>query len=482
MLADYREESTFSFDPGKLSLILLEKGHQQAKGGKRRASRKPRVQAVQHPLTAGPQSPHLTSPTSATPGLPQPLWALAKSEMHKVDQAKANLVSSMDKGEAGRNPPSLAVPPSRSTVQTDKPSTSASVRHEDEDQMEMGFSLQIVEAKIPYGTDKDCDSGVHTSVNFASSFNTDVGYSSETSRAPSYPSSVVFKRRTFTNKSVSQNYSSLTESIGSQGCVDPTRCTTPSPINGDHQSLHPHHPSMASSIKTAVRLNNCDSRRLSYKRACDPDKRISLAFDSMLSEDSDLSYGSQSLPMPVLVESYSLTANCNATPDQQQRIGSNGPSTNLNEASRTQIQQIGDNSAFQQTKLHDQGTSTAGGDIHLLGHSGGHRSVRSRKLSSIWHECIVAHSRLKAALSRLVQSPWMDFFITVSILMNTAFLAAEHHGMSPETKKVLDIGNKVRPSFMSARSLLLRLTLRRCSQSALNSARHPLNSAAQTWP
>ena len=29
----------------------------------------------------------------------------------------------------------------------------------------------------------------------------------------------------------------------------------------------------------------CDARRLSYKRACDPDKRVSLAFDSMLSED-----------------------------------------------------------------------------------------------------------------------------------------------------------------------------------------------------
>jgi len=58
--------------------------------------------------------------------------------------------------------------------------------------------------------------------------------------------------------------------------------------------------------------------------------------------------------------------------------------------------------------------------------------------------CIVTVVRcVRNVLDRLVQSPWMDFVITISIVLNTAFLAAEHHGMSPDVKHVLDVGNKV---------------------------------------
>ena len=100
---------------------------------------------------------------------------------------------------------------------------------------------------------KDCDSGVHTVVNLANSFNTDVGYSSETSRAASHPSSVAFKRRSFTNKSASQNYSSPTESLGSQaGHGDAIGCSqspSPSPMDGFSRPGRP-----------------ADPRRLSYKR------------------------------------------------------------------------------------------------------------------------------------------------------------------------------------------------------------------------
>ena len=100
---------------------------------------------------------------------------------------------------------------------------------------------------------KDCDSGVHTVVNLANSFNTDVGYSSETSRAASHPSSVAFKRRSFTNKSASQNYSSPTESLGSQtGHGDAIGCSqspSPSPMDDYGRSGRP-----------------ADPRRLSYKR------------------------------------------------------------------------------------------------------------------------------------------------------------------------------------------------------------------------
>lgn len=262
---------------------------------------------------------------------------------------------------------------------------------EDEDQIELGFSLQIVEPKMPYGTDKDCDSSVHT-VNFASSFNTDVGYSSETSRAPSYPSSVVFKRRTFTNKSVSQNYSSLTESIGSQ--VNDAIRSTPSPMDD---------------VK-AIRMP-CDSRRLSYKRACDPDKRVSLAFDSMFSEDSDLSYGSQQLPMATSQNAigYCLTDNCNV--------------------SRAHVQ-------VKCEKFVSEGTAT---DTHWMRR----QSLKHRKISSVWNSSVQFCLQIRTFLRRIVRSPWMDFFITVSIVLNTIFLAAEHHGMSVDVKQVLDVGNKV---------------------------------------
>ena len=33
--------------------------------------------------------------------------------------------------------------------------------------------------------------------------------------------------------------------------------------------------------------------------------------------------------------------------------------------------------------------------------------------------------------------------VTVCIILNTAFLAIEHHGMSDELKHILEIGNKV---------------------------------------
>ena len=36
-----------------------------------------------------------------------------------------------------------------------------------------------------------------------------------------------------------------------------------------------------------------------------------------------------------------------------------------------------------------------------------------------------------------------DTTVTLCIILNTAFLAVEHHGMSEDLKHVLDIGNKV---------------------------------------
>ncbi|KAK7584284.1 hypothetical protein V9T40_005247 [Parthenolecanium corni] len=51
--------------------------------------------------------------------------------------------------------------------------------------------------------------------------------------------------------------------------------------------------------------------------------------------------------------------------------------------------------------------------------------------------------RIQNCLYKIVRDPLFELLITVCIILNTIFLAAEHHGMSSELKKVLDVGNKV---------------------------------------
>lgn len=43
----------------------------------------------------------------------------------------------------------------------------------------------------------------------------------------------------------------------------------------------------------------------------------------------------------------------------------------------------------------------------------------------------------------IVKDPLFELFITTCIVLNTLFLALEHHGMSENVRQVLDIGNKV---------------------------------------
>lgn len=49
-------------------------------------------------------------------------------------------------------------------------------------------------------------------------------------------------------------------------------------------------------------------------------------------------------------------------------------------------------------------------------------------------------------LYTIVHDPLFDLLITLCIVLNTLFLALEHHGMSESVKEVLDIGNRVRKS------------------------------------
>ncbi len=175
-----------------------------------------------------------------------------------------------------------------------------------------------------------------------------------------------------------------------------------------------------------------------------------MAFDSMLSGDSDLSYGSQLLmpQQPVLMRKEPVVAA--TTPPKTE---ADPPASNHHHSDPSQLQTV------QFIKHHfvtEEGTET---DNHWLekrhsfqlasagkaacNHVGQNfrRRCQSRAFSlEFW---VGIYRFVSSKLNKIVQSPWMDFFITISIVLNTAFLAAEHHGMSPDVKEVLDVGNKV---------------------------------------
>lgn len=44
---------------------------------------------------------------------------------------------------------------------------------------------------------------------------------------------------------------------------------------------------------------------------------------------------------------------------------------------------------------------------------------------------------------KIVKDPLFELFITMCIVLNTLFLALEHHGMSESIRRALDVGNKV---------------------------------------
>lgn len=62
-------------------------------------------------------------------------------------------------------------------------------------------------------------------------------------------------------------------------------------------------------------------------------------------------------------------------------------------------------------------------------------------------QCCVDYSgwlQFQHGLYRIVRDPLFELAITVCIVLNTMFLAMEHHGMSESVLRALDIGNKVR--------------------------------------
>lgn len=66
----------------------------------------------------------------------------------------------------------------------------------------------------------------------------------------------------------------------------------------------------------------------------------------------------------------------------------------------------------------------------------------------------------------IVKDPLFELFITTCIVLNTLFLALEHHGMSENVRSALDIGNKVswRQALISYPEQLLLLVSQHCSR------------------
>ncbi|CRK95854.1 CLUMA_CG009301, isoform A [Clunio marinus] len=77
------------------------------------------------------------------------------------------------------------------------------------------------------------------------------------------------------------------------------------------------------------------------------------------------------------------------------------------------------------------------------------------------HCCISYDSWLsfQNVLYKIVKDPLFELFITLCIVLNTTFLALEHHGMSETVRSVLDIGNKVFTLVFTVECILKLLAL-----------------------
>ncbi|XP_066996031.2 sodium channel protein 60E-like [Anabrus simplex] len=67
--------------------------------------------------------------------------------------------------------------------------------------------------------------------------------------------------------------------------------------------------------------------------------------------------------------------------------------------------------------------------------------------------------RFQCGLYKVVRDPLFDLLITLCIVLNTMFLAMEHHGMSESVRQALDIGNKVFTSIFTLECFLKLLAL-----------------------
>lgn len=62
-------------------------------------------------------------------------------------------------------------------------------------------------------------------------------------------------------------------------------------------------------------------------------------------------------------------------------------------------------------------------------------------------ECPGWFKKFQSGVGFLILDPFVDLFITLCILANTAFMALDRHGLTDEQKSTLEKGNQVASSF-----------------------------------
>ncbi|KAM3607372.1 uncharacterized protein V6R79_006523 [Siganus canaliculatus] len=76
----------------------------------------------------------------------------------------------------------------------------------------------------------------------------------------------------------------------------------------------------------------------------------------------------------------------------------------------------------------------------------------------IW-ECCPAWLKIKRVVKCIVMDPFADLSITICIVLNTLFMAMEHHPMSPGFSKMLNVGNVVFTCIFTAEMVLKIIAL-----------------------
>ncbi|XP_023806572.1 sodium channel protein type 2 subunit alpha isoform X1 [Oryzias latipes] len=76
----------------------------------------------------------------------------------------------------------------------------------------------------------------------------------------------------------------------------------------------------------------------------------------------------------------------------------------------------------------------------------------------IW-DCCPAWQKIKKFVKLIVMDPFADLTITICIVLNTLFMAMEHHPMQDEFTKMLSIGNKVFTGIFTAEMVLKIIAL-----------------------
>ena len=68
--------------------------------------------------------------------------------------------------------------------------------------------------------------------------------------------------------------------------------------------------------------------------------------------------------------------------------------------------------------------------------------VQCFEVMCVW-DCCDWYIKLAEFLSFIVFDPFVDLFITLCIVVNTAFMALDHHDMDPSMDRILQNGNYV---------------------------------------